>query len=195
VSPIGGTSSAVLEAPGAEIYGVELETVWLITDSATIGTNLSYTPAITDDLFIADVADYSIPGRCIRTEALTENIKAISCCRSPRAGGHLGGYSSIYEGQHRTVHDLSWIDDVYFTPFQSEDTMADAYDRVDVRATWTTADQNWVVTGFVNNVFDEVGVLHIERTGEAYLWRQLAATTAPRLYGLELTYKFGGYGY
>ena len=48
------------------------------------------------------------------------------------------------------------------------------------------------MTGFVNNVLDEVGVLQVLREGEAEMFRHTAGTTVPRLMGLEVTYNMGG---
>ena len=47
------------------------------------------------------------------------------------------------------------------------------------------------MTGFVNNVFDDVGVLQVLRQGENEMFRVNAGTTVPRLYGLEVTYSLG----
>ncbi|MEO2184561.1 MAG: hypothetical protein ABGY43_19905, partial [bacterium] len=85
----------------------------------------------------------------------------------------------------------SWIDDVYYSPFEAENEKADSYDRTDVRATWTSASENWRVSGFVNNIFDDVGVLQVLRQGEGEFFRHTAGTTTPRLYGLEFTYSMG----
>jgi hypothetical protein len=87
----------------------------------------------------------------------------------------------------------SWISDVYYTPFEREDKKADAYDRVDLRATYTSGNGNWIVSGFVNNVFDDVGVLQVLTDGEQEFFAQSAGTTVPRLYGLEVTYNLGGF--
>ena len=81
----------------------------------------------------------------------------------------------------------SWIDKVYYSPFQNEDEMADSYGRLDVRASWTSADGRMMVTGFINNVLDDVGVLQVLRHGEEEQFRQSAGTTLPRLLGLEFT--------
>jgi outer membrane receptor protein involved in Fe transport len=198
VSPIGGTTTSVLEAPGAEIKGIEVEGLWLATEHVTVGGSLSYTPSeYTDDLFISDLGNTDVPPSLYPNfEALTENIKGNQLLQVPE--GKATGWASyrfdLSGGSSIELFGVySWIDEVYFTPFEGETTKADAYDRVDVRATWTSSQGNWTVSGFVNNVFDEVGVLHIERNGESAFFRQLAATTAPRLYGLELTLKMGGY--
>ena len=86
----------------------------------------------------------------------------------------------------------NWIDDVFYSPFESESEMAEAYDRLDLRATWTSPSSQWVISAFVNNVFDDVGVLQVLRQGEGEFFRRSAGTTVPRLYGLELTYSLGG---
>jgi outer membrane receptor protein involved in Fe transport len=85
----------------------------------------------------------------------------------------------------------NWIDEVYYSPFESKGERSDAYDRLDLRATWRSAGSNWIVSAFVNNVFNDVGVLQVLREGEAENFRRSAGTTVPRLYGLELTYSLG----
>ena len=82
----------------------------------------------------------------------------------------------------------SFIDDVYFSAFRSELDLAPKYDRLDLRATWTNANQNWIVAAFVNNVFDEIGIRQILRHGARDGYRRTAQVTEPRLFGLEVTY-------
>tara|TARA_A100001015_G_C14479818_1_gene515073 strand:+ start:236 stop:538 length:303 start_codon:yes stop_codon:yes gene_type:complete len=82
-------------------------------------------------------------------------------------------------------------DDVHYSPFENEKETAQASDRLDLRATWTSNEQNIVVSAFCDNVSDEVGVLQVLRHGKAEHRRQTAGMTMPRMYGLELTYKMG----
>ena len=74
-------------------------------------------------------------------------------CRAGIASGSdtlkLPSASSVY----------SWTHEVSFSPFENEQEKADAHDRLDVRGTWTNAEQNVIVTSFVNNVLDDVAVL------------------------------------
>jgi hypothetical protein len=76
---------------------------------------------------------------------------------------------------------------VYYSPFENEDEMAEAYGRLDMRASWTSADGRMTVAGFVNNVLDDTGVLQVLRHGEEEFFRQTAGTTLPRLMGIEFT--------
>jgi len=84
----------------------------------------------------------------------------------------------------------SWIDEVFYSPFESDDEKADAYDRLDLRATYTSGSGNWIITAFVNNIFDDVGNLQILRAGEAEFFRHSSGNTVPRLYGMEFTYQY-----
>ncbi len=192
-----GTTTSVLPAPGAEIMGIEAELTWLATDNLSVGGNFSFTPSeYTKDLLIADPAELSTPESLFpEVNALQQNINGNQILQVPElkytvwanygfplAGGSRMDFFGVY----------NWIDDVFYSPFESESEMAEAYDRLDLRATWTSPSSQWVISAFVNNVFDDVGVLQVLRQGEGEFFRRSAGTTVPRLYGLELTYSLGG---
>ncbi len=188
-----GTTTSVLPAPGAEVWGIEAEMLWLATDNWTIGGNFSYTPSeYTEDLFIQDPAQVNTPESLFPSvNALTQNINGNQILQVPELKWTAwASYSMpLSNGSKLELHGVySWIDDVYYSPFESKSEMAEAYDRTDVRATWTSAQENWTVSAFVNNVFDDVGVLQVLRNGEDEFFRQSAGTTVPRLMGLEVTY-------
>ncbi len=196
VCEIGGTTTSVLEAPGAEVKGLEVEVTWLPTEALTLGGSLSYTPSeYTKDLFQSDPSRADVSTSLYPDfESLTENIKGNQLLQVPEGkatawAGYLfnfGGGSTLQMGAN-----YSWTDEVYFSPFEREDTKADSFDRLDLRTTRTNQGGDWMLSGFVNNVFDEVGVMQIIRSGEASFYRQTAATTYPRLYGVEVTYQIG----
>ena len=196
VSAIGGPTNSVLEAPGAEIYGAEAEILWLATDNWTLGGNFSYTPSeYTEDLFIKDTSDASVP-TTLFPEANDNyvNIKGNQVLQVPELKGTAwasylmqldGGSSLEFFGVY------TWIDDVYYSAFESEAEMAPSYGRADVRATWTSASGDMSVAAFVNNVSDDVGILQIVRNTEEEYFRQAAGTTLPRMYGIEFKYSMG----
>lgn len=198
VSPIGGTATAIRDAPGAEVKGVEVEVIWLPTDNLSIGGNASYTPSeYTKSLLLADPANYQVPPSLYPNFlALTKDIKHNQLLQVPEGKATIW---SSYKFNMPRGADLeffatySWTDQVYFSPFQDPLNKADAYDRTDVRATYTTAKREWVVTGFCNNVFDKLGIDQIIEAGESYQFRQTALTTSPRMYGLEVTYQLGNH--
>ena len=197
VTSLGGTSTSVLEAPGAEIMGMEAEVLWLATDALTLGGNFSYTPSeYTEDLNVMDPADVSTPVSLYPDQLVSEkNINGNQLLQVPELKYTVFGTYGIPLSSGASL-DLSsvysWTDEVYYSPFENDREKAEAYGRLDLRATWTNAKQNFVVAGYVNNILDDVAVLQVLRGGESENFRQSAGTTLPRAYGLEVTLNFGG---
>ncbi len=196
VSAIGGTTTSVLEAPGAEIYGLETEILWLATDNWTLGGNFSFTPSeYTEDLLVKDTSDISTP-TSLFPEANNNfvNINGNQVLQVPEGKGTLWG-SYLMQLDGGSTLELfavySWIDDVYYSAFESEAEKAPAYGRTDLRATWTSSEGNMSIAAYVNNVSDDVGILQIVRNTEEEYFRQAAGTTLPRMFGLEFKYSMG----
>ena len=89
--------------------------------------------------------------------------------------------------------DYAWIDQVYFSPFEENQDKAPAYGRVDARITWLSADTAWTVAAFCNNVFDDIGIRQIEAYDEPQNFRRTGSLTNPRVFGMEVLYKFGAF--
>ncbi|MBT6246445.1 MAG: TonB-dependent receptor [Gammaproteobacteria bacterium] len=192
-----GTTTSVLPAPGAEISGIEAELTWLATDSLTVGGNFSYTPSeYTKDMFIKDPAGIDAPESLFPNfEAQIVNIKGNQLLQVPELK-YTAWASYMWpnsDGSNVVAFAVyNWIDEVYYSPFQSQAEKADDYDRFDLRATWTSAGGNWKISGYVNNIFNDIGVLQVVREGEDEFMRHSAGTTVPRVMGLELSYSLGG---
>jgi len=198
VTSLGGTSNSVLNAPSARVTGLEVEGTWLATDNLTVGGNISFTPSeYTDSLLASDLAGFDRPASLFpNQEDLVQDIDGNQLLQVPEVKSTLwGSYRFNLPGGSNLDVLASWAytDEVFYSPFEADAEKADAYDRVDVRTTWTSADQKIGVSAFVNNVFDEVGVLQVLREEESEFFRHTAGTTVPRHYGLELSYKLGNY--
>ncbi|MCB1693131.1 MAG: TonB-dependent receptor, partial [Pseudomonadales bacterium] len=156
------TSVSVLPAPGAAIYGAEAEVTWLATDSITLGGNFSYTPSeYTEDLYIQDSTGFDQPGSLFPSyEGRVKNINGNQLLHVPDLKYTAwGSYRyPLNNGSNIDVSaNFSYISKVYYSPFENDHDAAPSYSRTDVRATWTSPSTHWVVTGFVNNIFDDVG--------------------------------------
>jgi outer membrane receptor protein involved in Fe transport len=186
-----GTSTSVLSAPGAEIKGVEAELTWLATDSLTLGGNFSYTPnEYSEDLEILDPAGFDRPASLFGPATSLKNINGNQLLQVPESkfNAWMTHVTPLDSGASLTFSSsYSWIDKVYYSPFQNEDEMAEDYGRLDLRASWTSADGRMMVSGFINNVLDDTGILQVLRHGEEEHYRQTAGTTLPRLMGIEFT--------
>jgi iron complex outermembrane receptor protein len=190
-----GTSSSVLPIPGAEILGVEVDGIWLATDALTLGANFSYTPSeYTESFFVIDNYDPFLPQSLVASVDRQIDVDGNQLPRVPEMkGGAWGSYVFDFgsSGSFETLLTFTWIDDVYFSVFEQEEDKAPAYSRWDIRGTWSSSDEAWMVAAFVNNVLDEIGVRQIDRGTEDDNWLRKGAVTDPRLYGLELRYRFG----
>jgi len=195
VGQLGGTTTSVLAAPGGEVMGLEAEALWLASDRLTVGGNFSFTPSeYTETFRVSDTSSSLIPGSLYpEFDTLTQDIKGNQLIQVPES--KFTGWASynvpLNDGDSVEFFSVySWIDEVYYSPFESEREMAPSYGRVDARVTWRSGSGNWTVTGFMNNVLDDIGHLQIMRTGEAEFFRNNSTTTAPRMYGLEMTYNY-----
>ncbi len=201
VSGTGGLTTSVLPAPGARVIGVESEGTWLVNDNLTLGGNVSFTPSkYTESLLLADPSRAEVPPTLLGAVGLdpinlTEDIKGNQLLQVPE------WKATVWAG-YRFNLPTSFIDlratwaytgEVYYSPFERDEEKAEAYQRVDLRATWTSTEYNVTVAAFVNNVFDDIGNLQILREGEQEFFRHTSGTTVPRAYGIELSYNFGDY--
>ena len=195
LSATGGTTTSVLEADGAQISGAEAEVMYLITDNLTLGGNLSFTPSeYTDDTFLSNTADFRVPNSLFSAVDINYNLKGNQVLNVPDYKGSLFAMYNTPLGENGNIELLanySWISKVYHTPFQDEYDSTPGYDRVDLRATWTSADEAWVVAGYINNVMDKIGVRQLEAHGEDQGFRRTGQLTEPRMGGIEVSYKFG----
>ena len=188
----GGTTTSVLEAPGAEITGVEAEILWLATDTITIGGNFSFTPSeYTKTLLIQDAADFRFPDGLIPNQDTNLDIKGNQVLQVPEykwSAFVTWDYPMGDRGDFALTLAASGISEVYFSQFETDFDRAPAYERYDLRGTWMSPNKNWVVTGFVHNLTDDIGIRQIEPHGSQDGYRRTGQVTEPRLYGLEVTW-------
>jgi iron complex outermembrane receptor protein len=191
-----GYTTRIFAAPKAEMMGWDADFIWLMTDRITVGANWSYVDSeYTDDVFIIDPTNPQLPASLFDVNAVPININGNQMLRVPE--GKAGGYAQytwpVSFGQLEFLANWSWISRVYYSVFENDDQSAEPYQRFDLRATWTSNDGGWMVATFVNNVFDEIGLRQIEQYGatEESNYMRTGTATDPRLWGLEVRYKFG----
>jgi len=195
-SAAGGLTTSVLPAPGARITGFEAEILWLASDRWTFGGNVSITPSkYTKDFYLSNPTDPRAPNSLFNALTITYDLKGNTLLNVPHYKGHA--YASytlpVSSGSLEFLADLSWISKVYNSPFQDNIDAAPGYKRVDIRSTYTSSDNKWEISAYVNNVQDEIGIRQIEAGGEDVGFRRTGQVTEPRNAGLEITYKMGGY--
>jgi outer membrane receptor protein involved in Fe transport len=197
-SALGGVSTSTFAVPGAEMIGFDTDVLWLLTDRMTVGATVSFTHSeYTENFNVIDEFNAQRPGSLFDPLATPFNIKGNQMLRVPerKFDGYVQ-YAYPMGGDRGTLTflaDYSWIDKVYFSLFEEGTDKAPAYSRVDTRLTWLSAQENWNVSAFCNNVLDDIGIRQIEALSEADNFRRTGTVTNPRTFGLEVLYKFGAY--
>ena len=182
----GGTTSSLLEAQDAPAPGVEVEILWLATDRITVGGQYNHVPEVNDETLLirygTDIRFSQTNGKLNiagnQIQIVPEN-KSAAWASYDLPLGEKGGLEF--------QASATWIDEVYFSQFETDFDNAPEYKQYDLRTTWTSPNENWVVSGFVKNVLDETGGGQNEGDNEAMSKGQ---TTEPRLYGVDATFSF-----
>jgi iron complex outermembrane receptor protein len=192
---VADSTTSVQSAPGAEINGLEFEVLWLATDNWTFGGNFSYTDTeYTKSFMIVDGASPTTPGQIYDADSNPDrriDVKGNQLLQVPetKASAYaVYNYPLGSRGDLDLLASWSYIDDVYFSAYASKADLAPAYDRFDLRATWTNADESWIVSAFVNNVQNEIGIRQILKHGGGDGFRRTAQVSEPRHWGFEFTY-------
>jgi len=191
------STTSIQAAPGAEVRGFEAEALWLASDNLTLGGNLSLSDSeYTENFFVVDGADPTVPEAIYTLATQGERARNLKGNQLPQVPEFKFSLFSNYElplatnGRLNFLANYSYIDEVQFGAFASALDTAPEYDRIDVRGTWTSPSESWVVSGFVNNVTDEIGIREILRHGASDGYRRTAQVTEPRVFGLEVSYTF-----
>jgi len=195
----GGYTTNVIAVPKGEMRGLELDGTWLLGDNFTLGANFSLTKSeYKSDVFAINPIDENAPESLFDPFATLSNLNGNQMIRVPEM--KTGAYAQYTwpmgeNGKVDFLVNYSWIDRVYFTVYEDKNHSAPSYDRFDVRSSWISADDAWTVAVFVNNVFDKIGIRQIDQyqATESTNWRRTGAVSDPRLFGLEVRYKFGAY--
>jgi outer membrane receptor protein involved in Fe transport len=192
------TSTNVFSVPSAAIIGWDTDIDWLITDHMTLGANFSYTHSeYTDHFNIDDPNNPARPQSLFSPLATPIDLNGKQMLQVPEMkGGVYAQYTLPLSGDRGQLTGLvnwSWIDKVYFSAFESNLDAAPSYQRTDLRLTWNSPSNAWLIAGFVNNIFDDIGIRQVDHYGstEAVDFIRQGATTDPRTMGIEVDYKFG----
>ncbi len=185
--------------------GVELETVWAITDAFVVRLNYSYLDTEIDDpRCFVDGADTGIAGvlapdaRPCSTPAVgQQTAQLLDGGELPSAPNNKVAFNANYTfftgaGNLTLGGTYTYRDEAYYSVFSREHYLAPSYSQADFRALWQHPESKYTLIAFVNNAFDDEG---FEAAGASQsAWGTQSRTqslTAPRTYGLEVQFRFG----
>ena len=104
-----------------------------------------------------------------------------------------GSYSwPVDYGHFSFFVSYSYTGEQYANGYEYElDKIPDRF-RSDMSLTWNNLENTLRVRAFINNVTDESNVRSVGNSGEGSNWRQTGSYLAPRYWGIDIRYSFGG---
>ena len=185
IDPDTGTQGTELNnAAQAEVTGLEAQLTWLLSESVRLWAGYSYTDATYKDFITIDKA------------TLAQEEVDLSGNKLNRAPENKFNFGASYWLSLGSMGSLTltagylWVDEMYTNPFNDERGKLDSWHRTDARATWLSESGSIAVTAFVKNIEDERVELDRGRGTIADGFLRRSTLSDPRLYGLQLNYKF-----
>jgi len=179
-------SNVIIEnAAKSEITGVEIEGIMIATEHLALDFYGVYLDAEVKDFFTEDP---SVPPALRQLEDLSGNTLP----RAPEWEFKIGAEYTwdLVQGDLTLRGQYHWQDDTFFRAQNNPDKKQEAYETVDARLTYMSADGRWRVSAYGKNLGDEEYFTNL--VVEAGLSGSPVAVTAgpPRTYGVEVGYRF-----
>jgi outer membrane receptor protein involved in Fe transport len=200
---LGGTSTSVRGMPEADTNGFEMDFVYLPSPELLIGGNFSYTDAafseeLYDALGNSGVVDDNNPYAPSSIYSIRERnvpVKGMQMQRIPKlkASVYMNYTQEFADGRVDYLVGYSWTDSILWDDSGLALDTSPAFDRLDIKATWTNSEENLEIMAFLNNVMDEIGIRNMTSDGEQLGYQRSVTPTLPRMGGISFTYKFGAY--
>ena len=195
-------STSVISVPESTSNGAEIEGRWKLNDALSAGFGYSfidvaftkeYVDPRTGAVGIIDAASSEAP---IGVYAQGETRLPILGQRPLNVPEHkvtlYGSYRWRFSGGNLDlVAAWSWIDEVSLQTIANELNTAPAWARLDARLIWTSADQRFNATLFVNNATNDIGIRNLDVRDQEFNYLRTATPTVPQFIGVDLRYRIG----
>jgi iron complex outermembrane receptor protein len=179
-----GTGVTIINAPKAEIKGLELETSWRASERVSLFGSLAFLNAKYKEFFNVNGASASTAPVDLKGNRLNSAPKA-----SINAGFEFQPSFAIANGSLRLRSDLSYRSALFLREFNDPVfERQGAYTIVNSSVTWASAGDKFALRGFVTNLFNEDYLTQAQWSApinsRSISWGQ------PRQYGVEMQVKF-----
>jgi iron complex outermembrane receptor protein len=186
-------------------YGAEVEAIWRPIDPLRLSLSYGYAQSeINEACCFIDGVDPNAnePGaNPVGPLVGGQQPQSLKGQQLPQTPQNKVAFSASYDidfsaGILTLSGNYIWRDDTYQGVFNREYTLAPAFDRVDLRAVWTEANDRYRVIAFVRNAFDEEGYDNADGRrmasppAAADTFGVVYGITPPRTVGLQLQYRF-----
>jgi iron complex outermembrane receptor protein len=206
----GVINTIIINIPESRSVGLELEGIWSPIKDLQLSGNYAFLDAEIANMQGQCFQDSADPGAfdkganqgrgCNTGANAGKGLQDLTNQTLPEAPKHKISLNALYT-MHFDPGSLSlsgtyvWKDRTYDSVFNRSYNLSPAYTQVNFRATWTGNDNRYSVIFYVNNLFDSIGYdgtggLQVTGPSASQTIDRLVSLTAPRVYGVELQYRF-----
>jgi iron complex outermembrane receptor protein len=197
----GVTTSEVLNADEASVFGVEIEGLYrydfdlLWPSDITLSLGYSFLHARYDDFCCSNDQTLPLPDQppppAPPVEPIEFDLSGNPLVQSPdhKVSTSLRYGIDTNAGEFAVTGRFSWVDDQLYGIFDDERRWGEDYHRTDLFVSWTMdlpILQDITIIGFVKNLEDDENVNHVQITDAADLGRRYVNPNLQRTYGLEI---------
>lgn len=201
----GVINTIIVNIPEVHTYGLELETLWNPIADLNFSVNYAYTRAtITsmDGVCYQDAVDTLAlaPGANTNGCPAGKGLQNLTGQSLPEIPRNKVLFNTLYTfhfapGSATLSGTVVWKDKTYDSVFNRPYNLAPSYSQVNLRGTWTDKNDRYSVILYANNLFNTIGYdnsvgLNVTAAGPNQVIDPLVSYTPPRVYGIELQYRF-----
>jgi iron complex outermembrane recepter protein len=198
-------NTIIVNIPTVHTYGTELETIWNPITDLNVLLNYAYLHATisnTNGTCYQDAEDPQAlePGAKTSGCAAGSGLQNLVGATLPASPRHKVALNAVYTlhfrpGSLALSSSYIWRDQTYDSVFNRPYNLAPSYSLVNLRGIWTDSANRYNVILYANNVFNKLGYdgatgLAVTNPGPGQVIDPLVSYTPPRVYGVELRYRF-----
>ncbi|MCF6194765.1 MAG: TonB-dependent receptor, partial [Kangiellaceae bacterium] len=189
-------------AASAEIFGLELEVTWLLTDNLEIGGSYAYLDATYKNFSpnVANLAPGGGIGACPTDSTAVSNNPADGCIPD-FSGNQLRqapeNMLSFYIRHNYDMGENGFItsklsyrfqDDSFYDPNNNDLAVIPDYTIIDAFVAWSSANEDWSIKAWMKNLTDEEYRVHVYTQRSSQI--AFANFGNPKTFGVTAEYNF-----
>jgi iron complex outermembrane receptor protein len=196
-------NTVIVNIPKVHTYGAELETIWNPITDLDILLNYAYlhaTISSTNGVCYQNADDPLALTPGSNTSGCAPGLQNLVGATLPASPRNKVALNAIYTlhfnpGSLALSGAYIWRDKTYDSVFNRPYNLSPSYSLVNLRGIWTDTANRYNVILYANNVFNKIGQdasggLAVTNPGPGQVIDPLVSYTPPRVYGVELRYRF-----
>ncbi|MDP3244079.1 MAG: TonB-dependent receptor, partial [bacterium] len=193
VQDVEGQNIVIRNAAKAEILGVELESIAVVTQAFRIDAALTWLDATFKDTCLAD-PKHPLPAPDPGCNGANQrNIDGLQLPRAPKLKVAVGAQYTVplASGARIVVRsDYAWQDKIYFSAFEVAELSERSYGWAKARVTYFEPDNRWRIAAFIDNIGDVKVMSNLTYSADLVDAQAIGVMAPPRTFGVQASFNF-----